>query len=252
MIKAENLSKTFERSVIAPETGRSKRETFFAVKNVSLSAEEGEIVGILGPNGAGKTTLLRMLGSLMTPDEGIIKISTGNGDIITDPVERKAHIGYLSGNTKLYGRLTAREMMRSLSEIYGMKKENADARIEEICEIMDMSKFIDNRSQRVSIARTLIHDPEIYIFDEPTLGLDIISAQAIVSFMKSQKGRGKTVMYSTHYLEEAQFLCDRVLVLYDGSVIKSGTPAELIEKYGGENLRQAFFEIISLYEGGKL
>ena len=125
---------------------------------------------------------------------------------------------------------------------------------------MDMSKFIDNRieklstgqSQRVSIARTLIHDPEIYIFDEPTLGLDIISAQAIVSFMKSQKGRGKTVMYSTHYLEEAQFLCDRVLVLYDGSVIKSGTPADLIEKYGGENLRQAFFEIISLYEGGKL
>ncbi|MCR4945403.1 MAG: ABC transporter ATP-binding protein [Lachnospiraceae bacterium] len=260
MIKAENLSKTFERSVIAPETGRSKRETFFAVKNVSLSAEEGEIVGLLGPNGAGKTTLLRMLGSLMTPDEGIIKISTGNGDIITDPVERKAHIGYLSGNTKLYGRLTAREMMRSLSEIYGMKKENADARIEEICEIMDMSKFIDNRieklstgqSQRVSIARTLIHDPEIYIFDEPTLGLDIISAQAIVSFMKSQKGRGKTVMYSTHYLEEAQFLCDRVLVLYDGSVIKSGTPSDLIEKYGGENLRQAFFEIISLYEGGKL
>ncbi len=260
MIKADNLTKSFERSVIVTDTGKTKRETFMAVKNVSLSADKGEIVGLLGPNGAGKTTLLRMLGSLMTPDSGSIVISTPDGKTITDPVERKEHIGYLSGNTKLYGRLTPREMMRSLSEIYGMKKEDADARIDEICEIMDMGKFIDNRieklstgqSQRVSIARTLIHDPDIYIFDEPTLGLDIISAQAIVSFMKSQKSRDKIVMYSTHYLEEAQFLCDRVLVLYDGSIIMAGTPAELIERFGGENLRQSFFEIINLYQTGGL
>ena len=255
MIKADNLTKEFERSVISPETGKPKRETFKAVKNVSLCAKEGEIVGLLGPNGAGKTTLLRMLGSLMTPDEGSVTISTADGKLITEAVERKAHIGYLSGNTKLYGRLTSREMLKSLAEIYGMSKEETDARIQEICDVLDMGKFIDNRieklstgqSQRASIARTLIHDPDIYIFDEPTLGLDIISAQAIVTFMKSQKENGKTVLYSTHYLEEAQFLCDNVLVLYDGSIIRSGSPAELISEYNSENLRMSFFEIIDHY-----
>ncbi len=264
MIIADNLCKQFERTVLAEEkkglgkkgkkTG--KKETFYAVDHISFRVQQGEILGILGPNGAGKTTLLRMLGSLMEPTEGSVSIESKDGGILTDPVDLKKSIGYLSGNTKLYHRMSTREMLYMLAEIYGIEKADAEKRIKEISNILDMESFLDNRieklstgqTQRASIARCLIHDPDIYIFDEPTLGLDIISADAIVNFMKEQKKRGKTVLYSTHYLEEAQFMCDRILMIYQGKIVKDGSPKSIMEECKADNLRDAFHYVMKEVE----
>lgn len=268
MIKVENLSKQFTRNVIETEDKSKKKtkkngllqksvkkpekEDFFAVDHISFEVKKGEIVGILGPNGAGKTTLLRMLGNLMEPTEGRVTISKEDGEVITDPVEMKRSIGYLSGNTKLFRRISTREMLRMFGDIYGMTREETDEKITQISSVLSMDDFLDNRierlstgqTQRASIARCLIHSPKLYIFDEPTLGLDIISADAIVSFMKKQKEEGKTVLYSTHYLEEAQFLCDRILMIYKGRIVAQGSPKELMDKTGSTNLRDAFHDIM--------
>ncbi len=275
MIKADCLCKQFERNIGGTsKNGKKesrkertkqlkkefkkerKKETFYAVDHVSFEVEKGEILGILGPNGAGKTTLLRMLGSLMEPTEGHVEILSEDGALVTDPVQLKKSIGYLSGNTKLYHRMSTREMLCMLGEIYELPKELVNERIEEISKVLDMDSFIDNRieklstgqTQRASIARCLIHEPSIYIFDEPTLGLDIISADSIVSFMKEQKEKGKTVLYSTHYLEEAQFLCDRILMIYQGKIVKEGTPEAIMKECGVNNLREAFHIVMKEVE----
>lgn len=250
MIDIHNLSKQFIRT-----KKKGKKEEFYAVNHVSFVANPGEILGILGPNGAGKTTLLRMLGSLMDPTEGEITVVDSSGKQITDKQERKKHIGYLSENTKLYGRFTVRELLSIFGELYGYSKEKMNEQIEDVCNLLQMEEFIDNRieklstgqKQRTSIARCLIHNPDIYIFDEPTLGLDIISSKAIIDFMKQEKMRGKSVLYSTHYMEEADTLCDRILMLNKGVIIAEGTPEELREQTKTTNLRDAFFACI---EGG--
>ncbi len=246
MIEAENLCKKFERSVRRGR--RSVKEEFLAVDHVSLEARPGEIVGILGPNGAGKTTLLRMLGMLMTPTEGSVRLSLADGSEIEELTQKKAAIGYLSGNTKLYPRFSIREYLKFLGELYGFDREKIRERTEEIFQVLDMEAFGDNRieklstgqMQRASIARCLMADPVFYILDEPTLGLDILSADAIIHFMQEQKGQEKTVLYSTHYLEEAEFLCDRIYMLCDGKIIAEGSPAQLMEQTGTESLREAF------------
>ena len=171
MIQAENLSKSFLKSE------KKKKFEFLAVNNVSITVKEGEIVGILGPNGAGKTTLLRMLSLLMKPTTGIINVVLKT-EKIEDILEIKRNIGYLSANTKLYNRLSTRELLHTLAEIYHLSKEESKSRVEEIIQVLDMNSFCDNRieklstgqMQRASIARCLIHNPAIYIFDEPTLG----------------------------------------------------------------------------------
>lgn len=255
MIEAVNLCKQFERTV--RQGKKSKKEEFLAVDHVSLKAEPGEIVGILGPNGAGKTTLLRMLGMLMTPTQGEVRLIDSTGEQIEDLTKKKEAIGYLSGNTKLYPRFSIREYLQFLGELYGYSKEEITEKIAEIIHILDMEKFADNRieklstgqTQRASIARCLMADPRLYILDEPTLGLDIISADAIIRFMKEQQEKGKTVLYSTHYLEEAQVLCDRIYMICQGRIVAEGTPAELMEKTKADSLREAFHSIFDEMEG---
>lgn len=249
MIEAINLCKKFERSI--RQGRRTKKEEFLAVDHVSLQAKAGEIIGILGPNGAGKTTLLRMLGMMMTPGEGEIRLTDERDVEITDTTKKKAAIGYLSGNTKLYPRFSIREYLEFLGKLYGYEKQKIDERTEEIITLLHMESFVDNRieklstgqTQRASIARCLMADPQLYILDEPTLGLDILSADTIIHFMKEQKERGKTVLYSTHYLEEAQFLCDRIYMICEGRIVAHGTPGELMEQTDTENLRGAFHRI---------
>lgn len=246
MIEAIGLCKEFERSV--RQGRKTKKESFLAVDHISLRANPGEIIGILGPNGAGKTTLLRMLGMLMTPTEGQVCLTDELDQEITDHTAKKAAIGYLSGNTKLYPRFSIREYLEFLGDLYGFTKEKTKERIEEIFRVLNMETFGDNRierlstgqMQRASIARCLMPDPSIYILDEPTLGLDILSADAIINFMKEQKKSGKTVLYSTHYLEEAQFLCDRIYMIMDGRIVAEGTPGALMEKTQTGSLREAF------------
>lgn len=257
MIRAEGLCKQFVRNKAGDKKKRQTKEEFLAVDHVSLNVEDGEIVGILGPNGAGKTTLLRMLGSLMEPTEGRVVLTDFKGAEVTDMVERKKQIGYLSGNTKLYQRLSVREMLRLFASIYKLEKEETERRIQEIFKVLQMDEFGDNRigklstgqTQRASIARCLIHQPRLYIFDEPTLGLDILSSEAIVQFMKREKERGKAVVYSTHYMEEAQYLCDRIYMMHKGTFIAEGTPEELMGQTGTKNLREVFFALMG--EGWK-
>lgn len=253
MIQAENLSKQFIRNIVSENNKQfsfkaKTKEEFLAVNNISLSAQNGEILGILGPNGAGKTTLLRMLGFLLTPTSGRVKVIDANGNEITDASECKRKIGYISGNTKLYNRFSIVEMLSVFADIYGIDKEETDRRIKHIVEVLEMESFKDNRieklstgqTQRANIARCLIHDPDIYIFDEPTLGLDVISSEAIVNFMKEEKERGKTVLYSTHYMEEAQYLCDRIFMISKGVCIANDTPSKIMADTDTDNLRDTF------------
>lgn len=255
MIRTEGLSKKFTKIREEKQKSLNKKRTsyeFYAVDHVTMQADAGEILGVLGPNGAGKTTLLRMIGNLMKPTEGKVVISDKEGEEITDQIRIKMMVGYLSGNTKLYHRFSTREMLSTIADIYGIPKEEQQNRIQEICNVLDMEAFIDNRierlstgqTQRANIARCLIHQPQIYIFDEPTLGLDIISSESIIEFMKKERERGKTVIYSTHYMEEAQYLCDRIVMLYQGRIIADGTPEELMRQTDTTNLRETFRALI--------
>lgn len=248
MITADHLIKTFTR-----DEKRNKKREINAVDDISLQVAAGEIVGILGPNGAGKTTLLRMMSRLMKPTSGTVSIRIGQTEI-SDAVEVKRHIGYLSNNTKLYGRLSARELLQMLGVLYGLSEGDTAKRIVKISEILSMDSFLDNRieklstgqTQRASIARCLVHDPKVYIFDEPTLGLDIISSASIIDFMKRERERGKTVLYSTHYMEEAEYLCDRIVMIHQGRIIREGTPGDLKAQMGKESLRDVFAELINM------
>ena len=252
MIIADHLIKTFVRN-----EKKNKKSEIKAVDDISLTVREGEIVGILGPNGAGKTTLLRRMSRLMKPTRGQVSNRIGQTEM-TDEIEVKRHIGYLSNNTKLYGRLSTRELLQMLGTIYGIPEETVEERIRQISEVLSMDAFLDNRieklstgqTQRASIARCLVHDPQVYIFDEPTLGLDIISSAAIIDFMKRERERGKTVLYSTHYMEEAEYLCDRIVLIHQGKIIREGTPAELKERTKKDSLRDVFSGLI-LEEDGK-
>ncbi len=252
-IQATELCKKFNRSVsVDGNKKKSRQEEFLAVDHVSLTAKGGEILGVLGPNGAGKTTLLRMLGTLMKPTSGTVSVIDDNGEEMTDAIAVKRYIGYLSENTKLYNRLSVREMLRTIAEIYGLDAETTETRIDQIAEVLRLQGFIDNRierlstgqKQRASIARCLVHSPQIYIFDEPTLGLDILSSESIIEFMRSERERGRGVLYSTHYMEEAQYLCDRIVMIYKGQIIAEGTPQGLMEETGTENLRETFRSLI--------
>ena len=248
MITADHLIKTFTRN-----EKRNKKREINAVDNISLQVDAGEIVGILGPNGAGKTTLLRMMSKLMKPTSGTVSIRIGQTEI-SDAVEVKRHIGYLSNNTKLYGRLSARELLQMLGVLYGLSESDTAKRIVKISEILSMDSFLDNRieklstgqTQRASIARCLVHDPKVYIFDEPTLGLDIISSASIIDFMKRERERGKTVLYSTHYMEEAEHLSDGSVLTHEGRIIREGTPGDLKAQMGKESLRDVFAELINM------
>lgn len=254
MIEVKNVSKKFERTIENKAKKRfqtkTKREEFYAVNDLSLLANEGEIVGILGPNGAGKSTLLRMMAGILKPNSG--EITVNHFKMGEQNEEAKRSIGFLSGNTKLYQRLTPRELLATFGNIYGMKKEEVEMRSEEIFELMKMNEFKDNRIehlstgqvQRTSISRCLIHTPQVYIFDEPTLGLDIISSQAILEFMKLERDHGKTVIYSTHYMEEAENICDRIYMIHQGVILAGGSVDELKEKTQTSNLRDTFLALL--------
>ena len=245
MIKVNNLKKKFVK-----QKNKKEKMEFYAVNGVSFEVNEGEIVGILGPNGAGKTTLLRMVAGIMNPTSGDVQFDDMNYK--RDEIKIKKSLAYLSGNTKIYNSISPYELLRMCAEFYEVKKDEIDNRIQEISRILEMDKFLYSRignlstgqTQRVNIARCLIHDPKYYILDEATSGLDIISSQIILDFMKSEKKKGKCVLYSTHYMEEAENICDRVIMINHGNIIKEGTPDEIRKVTKTSNLRDAFFALI--------
>ena len=207
----------------------------------------------MGPNGAGKTTLLRMIAGILEPTSGSIAFDSMNYK--DNEIEIKKSIAYLSGNTKIYNYLSTYELLEMCGDIYGVDRDVLEKRIKDISKRLEMDDFLYNRienlstgqTQRVNIARCLIHDPKYYILDEATSGLDIISSQIILDFIKEEKKKGKTILYSTHYMEEAENICDRVIMINKGVVIKEGTPDEVRKDTKTSNLRDAFFKLI----GGK-
>ena len=243
MIEVKNVTKEFK------QTGKNGK-SILADDNISLKIEDGTIVGILGPNGAGKTTLLRMMSGILKPTSGTITYD--NLEFSKSELEIKKQIAYLSGNTKLYNMITGREILSMFATIYGVEEKVYKKRIEEIIKRLNLESFIDKRigvlstgqTQRINIARCLVHNPKYYILDEATSGLDIISSQVILDFIKEEKKNGSSVIYSTHYMEEAENICDYVILINNGRIIATGTPEEINKQTKQSNLRDAFFKLI--------
>lgn len=245
MIEIKNISKEFEKNV-----ENNKKIKFLADNDISFDVKDGEILGLLGPNGAGKTTLLRIIAGIMKPSKG--EIVFDNKKLTDNEIEIKKNISFLSGNTKLYKDISCVELLKMCAEYYEMDKKKLDKRIKEVTDRFSITPFKDQRigslstgqTQRVGVARCVLHDPHYYILDEATSGLDIISSQIILDFIKEEKTKGKCIIYSTHYMEEAENICDRVVLLNKGEVIAIGTPKEIEEKTNTTNIRDAFFKLI--------
>ena len=244
MIKVEKINKKFIK-----QSKNKKKEEFYADKDISFEAKDNEVLGILGPNGAGKTTLLRMIAGIMTPSGGSITID--NLNYHDNEIEIKKRIAFLTGNTKLYKDLSAYELLTMCGNYYHMSKKDIKDRIKYLNKTFDMESFLYQRigtlstgqTQRVSIARCLMHDPKYYILDEPTSGLDIISSKVILDTIKEEKDKGKCILYSTHYMEEAESLSDAIAIMVNGVIKAQGSVEELKLKTGKNNLEEAFIAI---------
>jgi sodium transport system ATP-binding protein len=218
-----------------------------AVAELSLSIPEGEIYGLLGPNGAGKTTALRMLAGLLAPSSGEASIAGR----VASTVEAKRRLGYLSGSTGLFGRLTPREVLAYFGRIHDLSPSAIERRIAELVLDLALGSILDRRCealstgerQRVSIARAVLHDPPVLILDEPTSGLDVLASRFMRDFVRSERARGKAVLFSTHYLAEAELLCDRIGFLHRGRLLCEGTPAEIRSRAGTSTLEEAFLAL---------
>jgi sodium transport system ATP-binding protein len=237
MLRTENLAKTF-----IPPRG----EPIEAVRGATFQVGEGEVFGLLGPNGAGKTTLLRMLGTIITPTSGHCWVGDIRSDEAPDAVRHD--IGFLSGNTKLYGRLTAAEVLRYFGKLYEMTDADIASRTDELAEMLDMTELLNQRCE--SLSRVILHAPKVLILDEPTMGLDIITSRVILNFILAAKQRGHCIIFSTHYMTEAELLCDRVGLIHRGEIMGVGTTEELYEKTATDNLHDTFLKMVDTRENG--
>lgn len=240
MIEARGLTKIFRDK---------KRGEIRAVDNVSFRVAPGQIYGLLGANGAGKTTVLRLLATMLKPTSG--SASVAGLDILTQPSAVRAQVGFLAASTALYGRLTARELIAYFGRLHGLSNPEIAVRTGRLVAELDMAEFIDRRiekfstgmKQKTSIARTLVHDPAVMIFDEPTLGLDVMAARTIVRFIRDCRERGKTVIYSTHVMSEVEKLCDTIGIVHDGRLLDEGTLAELRARHGEQDMEEIFVKV---------
>jgi sodium transport system ATP-binding protein len=242
----ENPKKLSEQEKKDP---RLKGRFFHSVRDVSFSCEKGQVLGLLGPNGAGKTTTLRMLSTALKPDSGSVEIDGEN--VLAKPIIARKKIGFLSGSTGLYGRLSGRENIQYFGQLHGMSNSAIDQRILELSDLLDMHSFLDRRSenfstgmkQKTSIARAVVHSPELVILDEPTTGLDIMATQTVLEFIRGLKAQGTPVIFSTHHLDEVDELCDKVTIIEQGTTMFDGTIADFKALSGG-SLHQSFMAAI--------
>ncbi len=224
--------------------------TIKAVDNVSMTCRAGEIYGLLGPNGAGKTTTLRCLSTVLTPSAGTAIV--GGYSILTQPEKVRANIGFVSGTTGLYARLTPREALKFFARLNGVPADVVDQRVQQTMDLFAVSSYADRpcdrlstgMKQRVGLARAVVHDPPVIILDEPTSGLDPVAAQAVEQAIMQLRAGGKCVLLSTHMMYQAEEMCDRLGVIGDGRVLAEGTAAELMAQTGTTSLRQAFFALV--------
>jgi sodium transport system ATP-binding protein len=245
MITVQNLSKHYNDL---------QRGAFVALDNVSFEARPGQIFGLLGPNGAGKTTALRILATLLRPTHGTALI---NGfDVVSQASFARRQLGFVSMNTAVYDRMTAWEMVEYFGRLHGFEGAHLRERMENIFERMQMNEIRDllgakmstGMKQKVSIARALVHDPPVLIFDEATSGLDVLVARALLKTVKELCEQGKCIIFSTHIMREVEKLCDRIAIIHRGKILAEGTLEGLREEYQEHDFEELFFQLISRYD----
>ncbi|WP_338780350.1 ATP-binding cassette domain-containing protein [Metabacillus sp. FJAT-52054] len=237
MIQIKEVTKQF----------KDRKAYVTALKHISFDVKKGEVVGLLGENGAGKTTLLRSIATLITPTDG--SISVAGFDTVKKSFDVKKRIGVLfGGETGLYDRLTAKENLEYFAALYGLSKHETKVRIDELAVMFGMKDYLDRKvggfskgmRQKVAIARTLIHDPDIILFDEPTTGLDITSSNIFRQLIHQLKSKGKTIVFSSHIMEEVQMLCDSVVMIHKGEVVYKGNLEHLYQEEASKDLNYIF------------
>src|SRR5258708_22514976 len=237
MIEARGLSKPFQDK---------KRGEIRAVDTVSFTCQPGKIYGLVGAHGAGKTTPLRMLATILEPTDGTAVVC--GHDVVEQPEKVRANVGFLSTATALYPRLTSQEMVEYFGRLNGLDEAVLKKRVNDIFNRLDMNSFRDRRcdklstgmKQKTSIARTLVHDPPVMIFDEPTLGLHVMTARTITAFIRECRDKGKTVIFATHVMSEVQKLCDFIGIIHDGKLLTEGTLAQFRDKFAEHDLEESF------------
>src|SRR5438876_6916692 len=242
MIEARGLSKRFQDK---------KRGEIRAVDNISFVCRPGRIYGLLGANGAGKTTTLRMLATILEPTDGTALVC--GHDIVEQPEKVRSCVGFLSTATALYPRLTAQEMVEYFGRLNGLDEAILKKRVDDIFHRLDMNGFRARRrdklstgmKQKTSIARTLVHDPPVMIFDEPTLGLDVMTARTITAFIHECRNNGKTVIFSTHIMSEVEKLCDTIGIIQSGKLLSEGTLAQLRDQHHEQDLEDIFVKVVA-------
>jgi len=254
MLAVSGVRKTFDlkqgkKKTPGPLDPREEGKQFHALRQVDFSVPKGTILGLLGANGAGKTTLMRILGTSLKPSAGSVRLS--GFDSVKDANEVRKRVGFLSGNTGLYNNLDAQELLRFCGRMYGLSAGALEARIDELFEELEIGEFAHRRigtlsagmKQRVSIARSLVHSPEFIIFDEPTTGLDVPTAQIVLNYIERCRHAGKSVIFSTHHMHEVEKLCDQALLIHKGLVRFHGTPAQMKAQTGCSHLDDAYLSI---------
>lgn len=251
MIKVEQLTKEFVLSRKLKKELNTTADKAIAVKDVSFTCEPGKIFSLLGPNGAGKTTTMRMLSTIYKPTSG--KIEIGGVDAVKHPQEARRKIGFLTGSTGLYARLTPNELIKYFADLYKVDKQDFEKRKKYLFDLMDMHEFQNKRigklstgmKQKVSIARTMIHDPEIVVFDEPTSGLDVITAENIITLIRNCKEEGKTVIFSSHIMSEVDLLCDDLAIIHKGGLLYQGSMKAFKSNMEAPNITAEFIRIVN-------
>jgi sodium transport system ATP-binding protein len=242
VIQVVNLMKSFRDL---------RRGVVHAVDQVSFEAKPGEIFGLLGPNGAGKTTTMRILCTVLKPTGGSARVA--GFDVATQAPLVRAHIGFMSANTAIYDRMSAWELVGYFGRLYGMSEERLQQRLDEVFTTLQMNDFRDmlgakmstGMRQKASIARAIIHDPPVLIFDEPTAGLDVLVARAVLQNIEKLRELGKCILFSTHIMREVERLCDRLAIISRGRVQACGTLDELRQRHGQNDLEELFFSLVS-------
>ena len=222
------------------------------LKSVTFTAPSGEVTALLGPNGAGKTTTMRVLATMLRPDEGTVFVD--GASVTDDPHLVRQRIGLVTEEPGLFERLTPREQLRFVASVHGLGTADADARIDELAEQFGLSANVDRRAgelskgnrQKVALARALVHDPPVLLLDEPTANLDVVASAALETILLAPGAMtGRTVLLSTHSIEEADRLATRVVGLAEGRVVVDGTKAELTERFGAADFREAFIRLLA-------
>lgn len=245
MIYVQNLVKTYEDL---------KRGRFVAVDHVDFTVRPGEIFGLLGPNGAGKTTVLRILSTVLKPTSGSVRIH--GYDVEADPACVRGCVGFVSNNTALYDRMTAFETVQYFGRLHGMPARQLDERIDTLFAQLRMNDFRDlpaammstGMKQKVSIARALVHDPPVLIFDEATLGLDVMVARNLLQVVRELREAGKCLIFSTHIMREVERLCDRIAIMHRGRILDTGTLEALRDRHREDDFEELFFGLLSQHE----